>query len=191
MKSSYDIWNRIVIAKHQGRIVSTCLLIFPEKDGRLEIEDDMNQSLDPFITDRSKVCEITRLAALSEFRGNDLFIAVIREAVRQIISEGRETIFCSADEKISKFYEIVGKRKTGIEFYMDRYKGIKHYTMVANVRESVLRGKRVNKMYWPHIWKPVAEHFYHNQREKMTTQEKVFLKLNRAIFPIVKMLGSK
>ncbi|SMF16703.1 PilZ domain-containing protein [Pseudobacteriovorax antillogorgiicola] len=190
MRCKYDKWDRIIIAKHQGKVVSSCLLIFPGPGDQLEIEEDMNRSLDDFIPDRTKICEFTRLSALPDYRGSDLLHGMFREVARTCLAEGRDITFGSADERMAKVYEGIGYRKTGIEFYMERYKGIKHYSMIGNIRESVLSGKKVKAHYWPFLWKPLAKYLDRNHRSEISFSNRLHLWVYKAIMPILKRLRS-
>ncbi|MEM9102248.1 MAG: PilZ domain-containing protein [Pseudomonadota bacterium] len=188
MTSPFDRWENIIIAKHQGRIISSCLLVFPQQEELLELEADMGRRLDSFIKDRTQACELTRLCTHKEFRGSDLLMGILCEAAFAMIEENRGWIYIGTEEKLVALYEQLGFRKTGIEYSLERYKGINHFCMSGSVRETVLKGQHVKPQYWPFIWKPVADYLSRVKPENLSRSEKWHLKLHNLLLPATKQI---
>ncbi|NVJ59631.1 MAG: GNAT family N-acetyltransferase [Gammaproteobacteria bacterium] len=186
--SKHDHWDNIFIAKHHGSVIACVLLITPNENQLLEIEEDLNCRIDDVIPKREEVVEITKLCTHSEYRGGDLIAGLFREMGVFCLEKNRTTVICGTDDKLAPLYLNCGFKETNYNYTIERYGNLQHRCLKGDVITSVLGGKLVNPIIWSYLWRPCVEYFSKRNQNKLTFRQNMHLKIHRFFTPIIRRI---
>lgn len=145
MADGFDARSRILVAKHLGRVVGTMRMFYPAH----ATDPLMHESylpLPPGLPPRTELVELFKACTDPDFRGGDLFYALVRHAALTLVQSGRRYALMSATDSLASIYERVGFRHTGTS-YVHPAMRIRHHLMLADTR-SVIEGKDINPIFW-------------------------------------------
>ena len=145
MGDGFDSRSRIIVAKYRGRIVASVRVMFPQSEtDTLKHEEygPLPASLPPrtFLTEVSKAC------THPDFRGSDLFYALIKYAALTAIQARRSHILMSCTDHLVRVYAKVGLRQSGLT-YVHPTMGLRHHVMVGDV-PAMIDGRGVSPIVW-------------------------------------------
>ncbi|RYF51347.1 MAG: GNAT family N-acetyltransferase [Cytophagaceae bacterium] len=153
----FDSRARILIAKHRGRPVATCRLVFGSKDDALEHEQFC--SLQDVVPDRNQVMECSRVCTHPSFRGNELLLALFRFMMVTSIQSDRCFVLGNSTESLLKLYRRVGNKPIGAS-YTHPNDGKRHHMLLADV-QRIAAGQDLQPLYWALIVAPVWDQIKH------------------------------
>ncbi len=150
MSDEFDSRSRILIVKHQGKIVGSVRAMFHEDQDTTSHERYLR--LPPTLPPKSDCVEASRLCVDPDFRGMDIAYELVSHLVLLTIKSGKKYFFGSAADSLKSFW-----RSTGAEFIDTFYThaelgNLEHEMLVSDVYDAVL-GRSVSKTEWKRIYK--------------------------------------
>lgn len=178
----YDTRSRILIAKHNGKIVGSLRLVFTEDGEPTEQEQHVKFS-DDFPL-RHEVVEITRVCTHPEYRGNDLLMGLFAEAAKAILDAKRRWVIGSSKPELLGMYKKLGFFDSGLTYEHEKFKGEKQVVFVGDIFKAV-SGLGIN----PIIWNIVFSDLVHFLQETDLIQFGGIPRLRIAILRLIKPLA--
>ena len=137
--------SQILVAKYRGRVVGTVRLAFPRSEAdALKHEEfvELPASLPP----PQELVEVSKACTHPDFRGSDLFYALLKHAALRTIQSGRRYVLISCTDALLPLYSRVGLHELGVS-YLHPSMRLRHHVMLGDVRQMV-SGKGINPILW-------------------------------------------
>lgn len=152
MSDRYDMVSRIVVGKHNGRIVATARAHFGSLDYPLEHETYVEWPKE--LPRRDEIMEISRVALHPEFQKADLLMGLFQYVV-MTFREERPFVLLSAWPDQAGMYTRLGFSDTGLRYKAEIWTKEIHVLMGDGL--AGLCGKNINPLVWNLTWRPAAE----------------------------------
>lgn len=180
MSDRYDSSSRIIVAKHQGKIVASARIHFAELEATMEHEHYVDWPSD--FPRRDTTIEITRVCTHPDFRSNDLLAGLLKFIGTSCFQPQRPWVLISSTDALLPFYEKIGLTRTELTYDHPVYKGQQN-VLLSNAFD-VLRGTNANPLYWSAIWKDVYEYLVETGVLKPEAIDHARLWVYKALYPL-------
>ncbi len=180
MSDMFDTQSRILMAKHQGRLIGSWRITFHTPDEKNEY--------DQFVTfpdnfpRRDEVVVLSRLCTDPEYRGSDLFYGLIKQCFIVALQSKRRYILGGCTEALLPLYKKIGLTPWEIFYEHGGLQKVKEQIIVADV-VSILTGKNVDLTVWSEMYADLLA--YLSQFSEIPTDPLTNLRLS-----VYKTLGS-
>jgi predicted GNAT family N-acyltransferase len=144
MGDALDARSRIVTVRWNGKLVGSIRVTFPRTEAdRLRHEDycALPASLPP----RPEVVEMSKACTDPEFRGADLFYAIVKQAALVVIQARRRWILMSCTDDLHPLYRKLGLRDLDAQ-YVHPTMGARHHVMLGDAVSMIAGG--MNPIVW-------------------------------------------
>jgi len=153
-----DATGRILVGKHNGRIVATGRIHFGEADVPLEQEDYVEWPND--LPRRERIVELGRVCTDPAFRKGDLFARIIQQVITTCIRVDRPHVLIVSLPHLLSLYKKLGCQETGLVHEQSFWRGEQHLLMI-NVFDVCL-GKGVSPLVWYALYREPSEFLVEN-----------------------------
>jgi N-acyl amino acid synthase FeeM len=144
MGDEFDAQSRIIVARHQGRLVGSTRVVFARTDAdRLKHDDYVK--LPGWLPPRTEMIESSKTCTHPDFRGNDLFASVLKQMAIVTLGSGRRWLLMSCTDSLRPLYKKLGCRDVGVT-YVHPTMGLRHHVMIGDVVSMVCGG--MNPIAW-------------------------------------------
>jgi len=181
MADIFDTRSRIIIGRHQGKIVASVRITFAELGQKFEIENDAEWSAE--FPPREETVEVSKLCTDPEYRGSDLLISIFRQIVLTSLQAGRVWAIIGTTQDMLGLYEKVGLQKTQTRYLHKQFRNIEHVVAQGHL-PSFIKGEGVSALHWNVIWKGLSEYLHDNQTIHMDRWSYVRLAIYRLCAPL-------
>jgi hypothetical protein len=152
MITSLDSKSRILIVKHQGRIVASAAISFPDSeeiilDTERAIEGGFTKKIPP----KKQMIEISRLCTHPDYRKGDMLHRIFEHTYKIFATSGRGYIITSCDDKLWPLYKKLGFKKTELNYKHLALAGLLHHLIIVPI-EVGLRVNKVNLLAWSYLY---------------------------------------
>jgi predicted GNAT family N-acyltransferase len=145
MADAFDAQSRILVARHQGRVVATVRLMFPQgPDDALKHAEYLE--LPETMPARDRLVEVSKACTHPDFRGSDLFYSMMKLTALTTAQSGREFIFMSCTDGLVTIYRKLGMRELGAG-YVHPTMGLTHHVMIGDAARMIA-GDGMNPIFW-------------------------------------------
>ena len=145
MADAFDAQSRILVARHQGRVVASVRLMFPRgPDDALKHAEYLE--LPETLPARDRLVEVSKACTHPDFRGSDLFYSMMKLTALTTVQSGREFIFMSCTDGLLAIYRKLGMRKLGAG-YVHPTMGLAHHIMIGDAARMIA-GDGMNPIFW-------------------------------------------
>ncbi|MBY0372321.1 GNAT family N-acetyltransferase, partial [bacterium] len=152
----FDRYSRHIVAVIGGRIVGAARVVFCGKDPARSEHHMLNIKVPDKIQEAGFV-EFSRFCTNADFRGGDIFVALIRQAAHIATHSRLPFIVANCNSDLKPLYEKLGFRAVGKPFPAF---GRKECYLIVNKSLSTIRlGKYSNFAAWNYILAPIV-HFH-------------------------------
>jgi predicted GNAT family N-acyltransferase len=144
MADAADARSRIITARWNGKLVGSLRVTFPRTDAdRLRHDDycDLPGTLPP----RTELVESSKACTDPEFRGADLFYALLKQAALIVVQARRRYILMSCTDDMRRVYRALGFGELGAE-YVHPTMGVRHRVMLGDAASMIAGG--MNPLCW-------------------------------------------
>ncbi|RYF21128.1 MAG: GNAT family N-acetyltransferase [Oxalobacteraceae bacterium] len=149
----FDARSRILVARHRGRAVASCRLIFPEANDALEHESYC--SLPTGLPPKDKLIECSRVCTDPEYRASDLLGAMFQFLVLTAATSGRLAILGNCHTRLLSVYRQVGNIPLGSAYtYVHPNDQSTHHLLLADVLDGISGGP-ISPLAWAKIAGPI------------------------------------
>ena len=179
MGDSDDLKARIVVGKHDGKIVATARIRFNELHEPLEHEDSMDWP--SHLPRRDQIVEVSRVATHPDYRRSDLLSALFRMCYLNMLQPERPWVVMSCLERMIPFYEKVGFKSLGITHEEKLWRDGKTLTVMAANTQSVALGRDVGPIVWNMLWREAAEVLLTSGGFELTGLDRARIRLYRLL----------
>ncbi|HSD18923.1 MAG TPA: GNAT family N-acetyltransferase [Anaeromyxobacter sp.] len=145
MADAFDERSRILIARHQGKIVGTMRLMFPATatDPLKHAEYlTLPASMPPLV----QLVEISKASTHPDYRGGDLFYSMTVRAAVTTVQAGRRYLFMSSTQPLVPIYRKLGVRKMGAS-YVHPTMHLEHHLLLGDA-PRIMMGQGMNPIFW-------------------------------------------
>lgn len=176
-----DLQSRIVVAIHQGKIVASATIYFPNGlTDKFELDDFISLSNFIPLEERTNYLEVSRLCIRSDYRRGDLLMRMFGHLYKVMVSSGRARIITSCDEKLWTIYRRIGFKKTGLEYAHQKLNGLKHYVISVHQNTGIF-SSGVNLLVWDHIYRRMTDYMVSRGAVKLTRLDRALIRVNRGV----------
>ena len=145
MVASLDSKSRILMVKHQGLLIASVAISFPDSnDIILDTEKALPNGYTKNIPPKTLMIEISRLCTHPEYRKGDLLHRVFEHIYKIFITSDRRFIITSCDDKLWPLYAKLGFKKTGLQYNHLALSGLLHHIIIGSIDVCL----KVNKISW-------------------------------------------
>lgn len=145
MADAFDLQSRILVARHQGRVVASVRLMFPQGPTDVLKHADYLELPDS-LPARDRLVEVSKACTHPDFRGSDLFYSMMKLTALTTVQSGREFIFMSCTDGLLPIYRKLGMRKVGTS-YVHPTMRIEHHLMIGDAAR-LIAGDGMNPLFW-------------------------------------------
>ena len=184
MSDRFDSNSRIIVAKHNDRIVASARIHYGSLDEPLEHEQYVEWPTD--YPRRDSVFEITRVCTHPDYRSNDLLAGLLRFMATTCLQPERPWTLISSIESLVPFYEKIGLRKTELGYDHSFYRG-RQFVLLTNAFD-IVKGRYANPIYWNAIWKDVYNYLVEIGMLKPDPMDHARAKVYKALSPVALLL---
>ncbi|MGZ3690498.1 MAG: N-acyl amino acid synthase FeeM domain-containing protein [Pseudobdellovibrio sp.] len=190
MVATLDSKSRILMVKHQGRLIASVAISFPDSNEIiLDTEKALPNGYPKEIPPKVKMIEISRLCTHSEYRKGDLLHRVFEHVYKIFITSGRDYIITSSDDKLWPLYSKLGFQKTGLQYNHLALSGLLHHIIIGPL-DVCLNVNKISLMTWSYIYGSM----YKDLRSKKLVDVNWYVKLKMTLgdsllFLVVKTLS--
>lgn len=186
MGDIHDTQARILVGKHDGKIVATARIRFNSLDEPLEHEQFVDWP--DQLPRRDLIIEVSRVCVHPEFRKGDLLAGLFQFACATCIQPERPWVVIGSWIEMVPFYKKIGFRETGLRHEEEVWNAEQHL-LIGNATDAML-GRGVNPIYWNLIWRMVSDHTIENGLIQPRGLDLLRLIVYRALGPIAHILFS-
>lgn len=145
MADGFDAQSRILVARHQGRVVASVRLMFPQGPGD-PLKHAEYLELPRTMPSRDRLVEVSKACTHPDFRGSDLFYSMMKLTALTTAQAGRQFIFMSCTDGLLGIYRKLGMRKLGTG-YVHPTMGLVHHVMIGDAARMIA-GDGMNPIFW-------------------------------------------
>jgi predicted GNAT family N-acyltransferase len=188
LADSFDAKSRIVIGKHNGRIVASARVFIPQSGDLLEHEDFLQ--LPEECARREDLVEIMRVCTDNEYRRSDLLLALFRYVAITCVQASRFTVVGCATPELVPIYRRIGFRATGIRYTHPLLNNKEHVLLLANAKKAIL-GIDINPIIWNLVWRDTAKYLVENEflTQDPLSQSRLFV--YRLLGPVANLISRR
>lgn len=188
MADDYDDRSRILVCRYRNKVIATARLCFHGPSDRLEEEDYIDL---PFgFPSREQVVEASRVATDPDFRGNDLFLNILRYIMLTTLQSGRRWIVMSTYTKLAPVYKRVSFRELGVLRPHPKFPGAKLHLMLGDC-QAVLEGRIGNPLLWNTLVPDIQKLIALNENVKLSWVARKRLAFYQMLTPVYKLYERK
>ena len=152
MTAPLDSKSRILIVKHQGKIVASAAISFPNDNGVvLDTERALKDGYTEAIPQKVDMIEISRLCTHLDYRKGDLLHRVFEHIYKIFAMSGRSYIITSCDDKLWPLYKKLGFYKTGLSYNHIYLSGLLHHIILVPI-EVGLKVNKISLVTWSYLY---------------------------------------
>lgn len=179
-----DTEARILVGKHDGKLIATARVRFNSLDQPLEHEQFVDWP--DRLPRRDLIIEVSRVCIHPEFRKGDLLAGLFQFACATSIQHERPWVLIGSWPKMVPFYNKIGFQETGLKHNEELWNAEQHL-LIANSNDTML-GRGVNPVYWNLIWRVVSDHTIENELIQPRGLDKVRLSIYKLLSPFANLL---
>jgi len=161
MADIFDTRSRIIVGRHQGKIVASVRITFAKMGQKFEIENDTEWSTE--FPPREETVEVSKLCTDPDYRGSDLLMSLFRQIVLTSLQAGRNWTIIGTTQDMLGLYEKVGLQRTQTRYLHKQFRNIEHVVAQGHL-PSLIRGKGVSALHWNVFWKGLSDQPIHMDR---------------------------
>jgi predicted GNAT family N-acyltransferase len=145
MADPFDDKSRILIARHQGKIVATLRLMFPATASD-PLKHAEYMELPESLPAPDELVEVSKACTHPDFRGGDLFYSMTKRAAVTIVQAGRRYLFMSCTSPLVPIYRRLGMRKIGASYEHPTMRS-EHHLLLGDI-PRMMTGEGLNPIFW-------------------------------------------
>ncbi|MEW6057478.1 MAG: GNAT family N-acetyltransferase [Bdellovibrionota bacterium] len=178
MADEFDSRARILVVKHQGRVVGSVRTMFhAETDQTDHGRYIAYPSNFPKLTE---TIEASRMCTDPEFQKTGIVFELLAHMVLTTIKSGRRYLYSGASGSLLEFYKKCGWRLTGLTYNNDALGGIQHELMLMDTYEVAL-GKGIGFRFWNRLYANLIDHMIEQELILPTPYERLRLNLFKTL----------
>ena len=139
----YDDYSRIIICRHKGKIrgpaeigiIQLRVTFCDTKDQKFELEESIKLPLQ--FQSRQELAEISRMCIHPDFQRTDLVVGLIERAFMYTLKTGKKYIITSCDNKMLRFYKMLGFTSSGITFELKTLNDVPHEFIYVKTKKGL------------------------------------------------------
>ena len=185
MADLYDTRSRIVIGKHQGRVIATAGLVFNEHHDRMEIEE--NLAWPAALPRREEMVEVIRNCTHPSFRGGDVLMAMFQFIAITVMQSKRRYVVIGCTPDLIGLYSRIGMVRQELEYHHSKLGDSPHTVMIGNIPKAV-SGATVNPLFWNAVWAPASTYMIETEVLELTQADRARMNLYRLFRPVSMLL---
>ncbi|MDY6905698.1 MAG: GNAT family N-acyltransferase [Thermodesulfobacteriota bacterium] len=186
LASDLDRKSRIVAAFHQGRLVGTVSVLFPDcEEMVLDTERAFEKGYPVRMPPKTEMIEIARLCIAPDYRSTDILWGMFEEIYRILITSDRKYVVTSTDDRMWTLYRQIGFRKIGAAYDHPVFRGIEHEVILLH-RDSALWGKYISPFVWGYLYRNMTAYLVSIGVVQFNPYQRMRILLNKALFGIYK-----
>ena len=156
MTAPLDSKSRILIVKHQGKIVASAAYAFPnEESERLDTERPFENGYPVSMPCKRDMIEISRLCTHIDYRKGDLLHRIFEHTYKIFATSGRKFIVTSCDNNLWLLYKKLGFNKTGASYAHPYLNGLEHHLILGPL-DYPQKIKNINWIEWSHLFSRIT-----------------------------------
>jgi predicted GNAT family N-acyltransferase len=161
MGDLFDSKARIVVGRHQGKVVGSLRLMFHSPDETHEY--DRFVKFPANFPKREDIVVCSRVCTHPNYRGFDLVYGLIRQLVLTALQSQRRYILGGSSEQLLPLYQKLGFEPTGLNFEHGDLNKVKEQVILGDVI-SILSGKTTSIDAWNYVYKDLSDYVsnYHD-----------------------------
>ena len=156
MTALLDSKSRILIVKHQGKIVASAAYAFPnEESEKLDTERPFENGYPISMPNKKDMIEISRLCTHIDYRKGDLLHRIFEHTYKIFATSGRKFIVTSCDNNLWLLYKKLGFNKTGASYAHPYLNGLEHHLILGPL-DYPQKIKNINWMEWSYLFSRIT-----------------------------------
>lgn len=181
LASDLDKKSRILTAYHQGQLIGTVGVFFPDSELMvLDTEKTFENGYPIKMPAKTNMVEVARLCVREKYRSTDIMFGLLEHIYRIAITAERDYFITSTDDHSWSLYKRIGFCKTGMTYAHPLLNGLKHDIIIAH-KSSGLYGRGISLLVWGRLYKNVTEHLLLSKAVTFNRYEKCRYTINKAI----------
>ncbi len=161
MSDEFDARSRILIVKHNDKVVGSVRVIFHEDSDRLSYGryfDVPPEGLPP----KSEYAEASRLCTDPTYRGAEIAYHLVEHMVLTTVQSGRKYIVSGAAGSLLDLWSKCGFKRLGINYRSLDFGGMPHELILMNTHEVAL-GKGIDLRLWNRVFGRLVVYMLENR----------------------------
>lgn len=180
MSDDYDKNAKILIAKHNGKVVGSMRLIFPSSKNEMELQKSIDYPKN--FPEIINTVETSRFCTNSDFRGIDIAYGLVSHMVLATITNNRRYLYTAATDKSwLKICKKLGWKLTKIDFTdKNIFMGQAYKLMIMDTYALAL-GRGIGPKYWNMVYRNLSEYIITKNVINYNTIDRIRLHIYRTI----------
>jgi len=188
MADIYDTRARIIMAKYRGELIATSRIIFHEQEDELEHERFLKLPDD--FPGNHELVEITRFCTHPDYRGSNIFYALMAHTFLTVIQSGRRYMVSSAAGSMINVYKKTGFDISDIEFKHGDLGDLTHRFFIGDIHR-IITGRGINPFIWNRVFSGFCDYLTSQEIFEVSPLVNLRFAIYRMLKPLIIFLNLK
>jgi hypothetical protein len=189
MATPLDGSSRILMARHQGRLVGTMTFTFPAAEETiLDSQASFPGRKYPVpLPPKANLIEVSRLCIHEEYRGTDLLQGMFEHGLKHFLLSDRHWLLTSATDELAPMYERIGFTRLKASYPHALLNGKEHHLLIVH-RSAFLWGFGIGLLTWNSVFADLVEYLLDRRLLKLPGWMRIAIQAKLLCRPLARRL---
>ena len=183
----FDTRSRILTARHHGTLVGSLRLMFHDPEDTTEHEQFVK--LPENFPRKDEIVEVTRVCTRPDYRGSDLFYALMKQLPIIVLQSKRRWLLGSATTSLMPIYKKIGYEGTNITYSHKDLGNEPHEILLGDI-PKITAGVGVGAAIWNELYSDVSDYLVGNNDIDLDPIMNLRINIYRALAPVTRLFTS-